>query len=201
LTDNLNNEGFAIAPQSECVGGTKPTFYADDSNDGGHVIRVGTLSCAVPTIIGAAGSSKARTASGWYAAPVTVSFTCTPGSLPLAADACPAPVALSTSGANQTVTRAVSDAGGASASTTVGGINIDLVAPTVKITGVKKGKTYTKKKKPKCDGADALSGLASCTVSQKKKGSKYTVTATAVDNAGNVTTTTLTYKVKKKKKN
>ena len=30
--DNLNNEGFAIAPQAECVNGLKPTFYTDDSN-------------------------------------------------------------------------------------------------------------------------------------------------------------------------
>ena len=30
---NLNNEGFAIAPQAECVNGLKPVFYADDTND------------------------------------------------------------------------------------------------------------------------------------------------------------------------
>ena len=29
---NLNNEGFAIAPQAECVNGRKPVFWADDSN-------------------------------------------------------------------------------------------------------------------------------------------------------------------------
>jgi lamin tail-like protein len=197
---NLNNEGFAIAPQSECVGGTKPTFYADDSNDGGHVLRVGTLSCSlVPTITAAAGSSKAKTATGWYGAPVTVTFTCAPGPLPLAGP-CPTAVTLSTSGANQTVTRSVSDTGGGSATATVSAINVDLVAPTVTITGVKKGKTYPKKKKPKCAGTDALSGVASCTITQKKKGSKYVVVATATDNAGNLTTTTLTYKVKKKKK-
>ena len=31
---NLNNEGFAIAPQAECVNGLKPVFWADDSNTG-----------------------------------------------------------------------------------------------------------------------------------------------------------------------
>ncbi len=76
-------------------------------------------------------------------------------------------------------------------------IDIDLVKPTVKITGVKKGKTYPAKKKPKCKASDALSGLDSCTVKQKKKGSKYKVTATATDKAGNVTVVKLTYKVKK----
>ena len=198
-TENLNNEGFAIGPHSQCVGGTVPTIYADDSNDGGHVIRTGSLSCQGPKIQGAASSTVARSAAGWYRAPVVVTFTCSAGQYPVAG-ACPPPVTLSTSGAAQSASGAVSDTGGASAQSSVTGINIDLVAPTVTIKGVKKGKTYPGKKKPKCVGADALSGIASCTVTQKKKGSKYLVTATATDKAGNVTTVKLTYKVKKKKK-
>ena len=43
--DNLNNEGFAIAPQAECVNGLKPTFYTDDSNTGGHALRTGKIAC------------------------------------------------------------------------------------------------------------------------------------------------------------
>lgn len=42
---NVNNEGFAIAPQSECVGGLKPAFWADDNNTGGHAIRRARTSC------------------------------------------------------------------------------------------------------------------------------------------------------------
>ena len=42
---NLNNEGFAIAPQAECVNGLKPTFYADDTNDDGHALRSGMIGC------------------------------------------------------------------------------------------------------------------------------------------------------------
>jgi hypothetical protein len=83
---------------------------------------------------------------------------------------------------------------------TVGDLDIDLVAPTVRITGVKAGKTYKKKQQPECEGADALSGLDACTVEQVKNGRKYVVTATATDLAGNVSTVTLTYKVKKPKK-
>ena len=197
---NLNNEGFTITPNSECVGGVKPVFWTDDGNTGTHVLSAGTLTCVGsggPGITAAATSSKPKTASGWYGAPVTVTFTCTAGGSPIAAGACPAPVTLSTSGADQTVTRSVTDTGGMSASATVANIDIDLVKPTVKITGVKKGKTYPSKKKPKCKASDALSGLDSCTVKQKKKGSKYKVTATATDKAGNVTVVTLTYKVKK----
>ncbi|WP_218825698.1 lamin tail domain-containing protein [Streptosporangium subroseum] len=44
---NYNNEGFAIAPQSECVDGHKPVFWSDDSNDDGHALRSGTLNCTV----------------------------------------------------------------------------------------------------------------------------------------------------------
>jgi hypothetical protein len=44
---NYNNEGFAIAPQLECVNGLKPTFYADDSNQDDHSLRGGTKACTV----------------------------------------------------------------------------------------------------------------------------------------------------------
>ena len=42
---NLNNEGFAMAPASQCVGNVKPVFWADDSETGGYALRAGTLSC------------------------------------------------------------------------------------------------------------------------------------------------------------
>jgi hypothetical protein len=45
---NLNNEGFAIAPQAECVNGLKPTFYSDDSNTGGHALSMGRIACKAP---------------------------------------------------------------------------------------------------------------------------------------------------------
>jgi len=44
---NLNNEGFAIAPATLCVGNTKPVFWSDDSETDGHAIRSGTLTCSV----------------------------------------------------------------------------------------------------------------------------------------------------------
>ncbi|WP_228121110.1 lamin tail domain-containing protein [Streptomyces fagopyri] len=42
---NYNNEGFAIAPQSACAAGHKPVVWSDDTNDGGHALRAGTLNC------------------------------------------------------------------------------------------------------------------------------------------------------------
>ncbi|WP_432832128.1 lamin tail domain-containing protein [Dactylosporangium sp. CA-092794] len=42
---NYNNEGFAIAPQSECASGLKRAWWSDDSNDEGHALRAGTIRC------------------------------------------------------------------------------------------------------------------------------------------------------------
>jgi Lamin Tail Domain len=44
---NTNNEGFAIAPATLCVGGFKPTYWSDDNELGGVSVRAGTLPCAV----------------------------------------------------------------------------------------------------------------------------------------------------------
>jgi hypothetical protein len=42
---NLVNEGFALAPESECSGGQKPAFFADDAETDGHAIRRDTVPC------------------------------------------------------------------------------------------------------------------------------------------------------------
>ncbi|MEV0533988.1 lamin tail domain-containing protein [Kitasatospora sp. NPDC050463] len=42
---NLNNEGFALAGAAECTAGSKPVYWADDGNTGGHALRRGTVSC------------------------------------------------------------------------------------------------------------------------------------------------------------
>lgn len=46
---NVNNEGFALAPQSECVSGRKPVFWSDDNDTGGRSLRAGQIACgAIP---------------------------------------------------------------------------------------------------------------------------------------------------------
>ena len=155
---------------------------------------------ADPTITASVSAhGEGASTAGWWHTPVTVSFTCTPHGSALTAD-CPAPVTLATSGADQSVARTVTADDGGSATVTVGDIDVDLDGPSAAIKGVKAGKTYPKKKHPTCQGTDALSGLASCTITQARHGRKYVVTATATDLAGNVTTATLTYRLKKPKK-
>lgn len=41
---NLNNEGFAIAP--DCTSGSRNVVWSDDDNDDDHALRGGTLSCS-----------------------------------------------------------------------------------------------------------------------------------------------------------
>jgi hypothetical protein len=53
---NYNNEGFTVAPQSECVNGLKPAYWSDDSEDGGHALRKDSVPCAAF----AAGASTKR---------------------------------------------------------------------------------------------------------------------------------------------
>jgi hypothetical protein len=292
---NLNNEGFTTTPASECVGGSKPVFWADDGNTDGNVLRAGTIACGPgapaasttgvavtpttitatvatvatgaggagtptgtvaftvdgaavgtaplaaglatlafdvpsggartvvatysgdgsfttssgtvvrrdPGITAAASSTRGPSSSGWYGAPVTVTFTCTPDGAPVP---CPAPVVLRTSGADQTVSGTAEAADGGAATATLGDIDIDLVAPKVKVRGVKAGKVYKgSAPKPKCKATDALSGVATCKLKKKTKklkkhrGTKRTVTATATDRAGNVTKAKTTYRVVRKR--
>jgi hypothetical protein len=62
---NLNNEGFTITPDSECVGGSKPVYWADDGNTGGHVLRAGSIPCTPPPPpIGSAGWSASASVKG-----------------------------------------------------------------------------------------------------------------------------------------
>lgn len=78
---DLNNEGFAITPGSECVNNARPVFWTDDSATGGHSIRSGTLTCtpavnvtdilppkAFPT------ASPAPNGAGWNTSDVTVTW-------------------------------------------------------------------------------------------------------------------------------
>ena len=42
---NLNNEGIAFAPESQCVDGYKPYLWADDGSTGGHALRGDAIPC------------------------------------------------------------------------------------------------------------------------------------------------------------
>ncbi len=160
---------------------------------------------AVPTLAASVASSSPAT-NGWYRTPVTVSFACA-GTLFTAA--CPSPVVLSTQGPGQTVNRSIADAIGRTAEVTAGPISIDTTPPTLKVAGVKKGKTYPRPQKLACQATDALSGVETCKVTTKKRaikkgkkkvGTRITWAAIASDKAGNTSTANGSYLVKPRRR-
>jgi hypothetical protein len=189
-------DGRAALDHVVARGGTR-TVTAEYLGNGDTLASSASTTRADPTI-SATVSSGSTPRGGWYRSPVTVSFTCTENGAALVS--CPSARLLTSSGARQTVSATVTAVDGGSATVTVPGISIDMVAPVIKVTGVKNGRTVKSRKRPvlRCVGADALSGPASCKVTQrvlKKKGSKTTIryVATATDHAGNVATSSGRY--------
>ena len=148
-----------------------------------------------PPTVGGAVTSGAPNAAGWYRSPVTVGFICADALSGV--DSCTAPVTLSTDGANRFADGTALDRAGNSASTRVSGINLDKVGPTARFSRTVGtalfGDPLTA---PTCTAADSLSGPAGCTVTGFSTAvGTHTLTATARDNAGNVTTATQAYTV------
>jgi hypothetical protein len=153
------------------------------------------LDTTAPSIEGKVAAGKPGN-PGWYTGPVTVHFTC--------ADAlsgvtvCPKDEVINSNGAGQTATGKAIDVAGNTAFATVS-VNIDQVAPTVKLGGVDKAiYTLGDKPTPTCSATDEHSRVASCTVSTTGGNAngvgEYTVTATATDKAGNTATDTAKYR-------
>lgn len=151
-----------------------------------------------PTIVGSA--SPAANTNGWRNSAVTVSFTCADTVSGIAA--CTAPQSLG-EGANQSFNGTASDNAGNTASATVAGINVDLTAPAVSVTGVANGATYILSSVPAagCMTTDALSGVqtnATLGVTGGNADGTGTFTATctgATDRAGNPGAASVIYQV------
>lgn len=172
---------------SDSVAGAVYSGSRDFAGSSGSTARLD------PTIV-ASYSSASDPSNGWYAGPVTVTFTCTAGSAPVD---CPAAVVLDTDGAGQTLTRTVTAEDGGMGSTTTAPIDIDQTAPTARVAKVKHGRAY-KGSAPTavCEGSDSLSGVASCIVDTTSAfPGPVTSTVTVTDQAGNVSTATKAYSV------
>ncbi|NYE37049.1 subtilisin-like proprotein convertase family protein [Nocardioides cavernae] len=144
-----------------------------------------------PKIVATVGGTARN---GWHNTPVTVTFSCTPGS---GVVTCPAPVTLSGDGAGQTVTRTVVASDGGVAAVTSAPVSIDRTAPVVRVTGVQEGRTYNGTvPEAACAGSDGLSGVASCTVTTTGRTGAASATVTATDLAGNTATATTSYVVR-----
>ena len=149
---------------------------------------------------------------GWYNTDVTVAFTCAdnPGSgiQSCAADGETGPSRTVSEGENQSVTGTATDWAGNTATVKVLGINVDKTEPTVDFTNGPSGTYYFGDTLPPatCDASDTLSGIdGTCTVTLTRVDGRdagdgtavgdYTLTARAMDKAGNTATKASAYSV------
>jgi hypothetical protein len=156
-----------------------------------------------PTISAAATGSP--NANGWYNGNVTVHFSCADALSGIPTGACPADQTLSTEGSAVTSTaQTVQDlAGNSSAASNIVTVAIDKTAPTVSVTGVSNGASYTLGNVPTagCTTTDGLSGVAASATLQVSGGTasgvgSYTAACTgAQDKAGNSSSASATYAV------
>jgi hypothetical protein len=159
-----------------------------------------TVSDTTPPTISASVSPVAN-AYGWRNSLVTVSFTCQDTASGIAS--CSTDQILG-EGADQAVSGMARDNAGNTASTLVRGINVDLTAPVVSVTGVSNGETYLLGLVPEigCETTDALSGVQTNATSSVTGGDAYgigTITAHctgAMDKAGNTGAGSVIYQVK-----
>ncbi|MCW2755732.1 MAG: hypothetical protein JWQ32_3143 [Marmoricola sp.] len=146
-----------------------------------------------PSITATLSSAHTKTSYGWYRSPVTITFHCSTNGAPLIAP-CPSPVTLSHDGAGQSVARTIGAVDGGAATVVVAGINLDTVAPTVSVSGVRNGGSYLGTPPTiRCVGRDSLSGIATCVLTRTTHGLTVVVTATATDRAGNQRSARVSY--------
>lgn len=107
------------------------TFYATDNagNQEAPNSLMIQVDNTVPSITGV--RTPAPNPNGWNNKNVTVTFTCADNLSGLAPGSPPAPTVVSTQGAGQTVSGTCVDLAGNSATSMVGGINIDTTAPVI----------------------------------------------------------------------
>jgi hypothetical protein len=187
-----------VAVSDETTGLTVPGEAFDRAGNRGTDSATVKLDRTAPAITAAVVSGQ-RGDGGWYVGAVTVHFTCSDEGSRIAV--CPEDVTLTENGAGQTVTGRAIDYAGNGSSATLSGIDIDRGKPSIAISGIADGKTYTLGAVPaaSCSARDDVSGPGSCAITVaggKANGvGEFTYTATATDKAGNTAKLTGSYRV------
>jgi hypothetical protein len=146
-----------------------------------------------------ASRSAAPNAAGWNNGAVTVSFACADGLSGMAS--CSADQTLSSEGMGQSASGMAMDIAGNAASVSEGPINIDMTAPVLSVAGG--GVFYVDQNvDATCMATDALSGVSSTTCGSVSGPAyqlgvgTFPLAASAVDNAGNIATGSVTVTIK-----
>jgi len=166
-------------------------IVTDNEGDTGSAtvnLTVQNIADTTPTIT--ATISPDANAAGWHNSDVIVNFTCNDADGDITS--CPTPVTVTTEGATQTIIGTVNDSAGNSASTSVT-LNIDKTPPAI-TSGVSQFPNAAGWNNSDVTSTficlDSLSGMASCTmpIVTSTEAANQTITGTAVDLAGNVST-------------
>lgn len=169
-TADVGPDGTAVLPDPVARGSaTIAAAYAGDPSflpSSGSTARQDPVIVATITVPGSPGGA-APNAAGWYDVRPTVRFTCTPGSAQLE-QPCPSPVLLG-EGRDQSVTASITAKDGGVAEVTAAGIDVDLTAPRIVVSGVQDGRRYSANpSEVSCTAVDALSGPGTCEVSLRR---------------------------------
>ena len=136
-------------------------------------------------------------AGGWYAEPITITFTCADASPVM----CPAPVTLADDGPGQSVTVNATDEAGNVGSLTVEDLHIDQTDPVVTLSTDQVAYTVFDPIIVTCEATDATSGLVDLQCPAPVMSARdflvgsHQVNATATDAAGNTATTSAAFTV------
>jgi hypothetical protein len=194
-SDALSGIASCTPPQSVSTEGASQAVTGTATDNAGNsntATALVSIDRTAPTVTGA--PDRSGNSFGWYSDDVTVSFACHDDLSGIVLSGCTSPVTLG-QGANQSVTGSATDAAGNTASTTVGGINVDKTPPTITAAATTSPTPlgfYTGPVTIHFTCSDALSGIPTdtCPVNQvlDVAGSTGTVTSTSVtvkDRAGN----------------
>jgi sugar lactone lactonase YvrE len=195
IADTQNNRVLVVPGN----GRSPYTLSADQGTPWSSPLAIAIRPVEDPTITAQLKSRHPKSTAGWYRSPVTATFTCTSGSAPLEAP-CPSPITLTASKAAQSLHATVAATDGGSATVALSKINIDRIAPSLRVTGAVSGHTYRHLRSLHCSAHDALSGLQrACTITRSRHRERHhdviRYRASATDRAGNTTTIRGHYKI------
>jgi hypothetical protein len=207
---SISIDGGAFAPVTGPVTLSGEGAHRVDARDSaGHETAAVFLIDAIgPTVTATVDPVAPDGAHGWYVTAPTVTFGCSDDVSGLVPGTClidgssSATVTLGESASPQSVSASARDNAGNVGHGSVTGLKVDLSDPSAPVfTGILAGAIYPIDDVPAassvgCTSTDAISGLASCVVTGYGAAlGSHTLHATATDNAGRTSTSTLTYTV------
>jgi hypothetical protein len=196
--DSLSGIATCPTPQTISTQGANQVIAGTAVNKAGSsatasvTLNIGT---APPAIT--ASTSPAPNASGWNNIPVTITFTCTAGTAPIAI--CPPPQTVLTQGQNQAISGTVTDVAGNKASTSVN-VSIETTPPSITASVSPSPTSRGWNNSPVTVNfvcAPSVSAIAQCPSPQtvSAQGANQIISGTVTDSAGYSNTTQATVNI------